>query len=77
MEVKNINQTYVTLNDGNKIPQFGLGVYMIPGDETTREACLAALKMGYRHIDTAHAYQNERGVGKDLFGRTVGNDAAV
>lgn len=27
-----MNQTYVTLNDGNKIPQFGLGVYMIPGD---------------------------------------------
>ena len=59
-----MKQTYITLNDGNKIPQFGLGVYMVPGDETTREACLAALKMGYRHIDTAHAYQNERGVGK-------------
>ena len=54
---------YVTLNDGNKIPQFGLGVYLIRGDEPTREACLAALQMGYRHIDTAHAYQNERGVG--------------
>ena len=58
-----MKQTYITLNDGNKIPQFGLGVYMVPGDETTREACLAALQMGYRHIDTAHAYQNERGVG--------------
>lgn len=57
------NQTYVTLNDGNKIPQFGLGVYMVNGDEATKEACLAALQMGYRHIDTAHAYQNERGVG--------------
>ena len=59
-----MNQNYVTLNDGGKIPQFGLGVYMIQGDEPTCEACLAALKMGYRHIDTAHAYQNERGVGK-------------
>ena len=59
-----MKQNYVTLNDGNKIPQFGLGVYMVRGDEPTREACLAALKMGYRHIDTAHAYQNERGVGK-------------
>ena len=58
-----MNQTYVTLNDGNKIPQFGLGVYMIPGDAKTKETCLEALKLGYRHIDTAHAYQNERGVG--------------
>ena len=58
-----MKQNYVTLNDGNKIPQFGLGVYMVRGDEPTREACLAALQMGYRHIDTAHAYQNERGVG--------------
>lgn len=58
-----MNQTYVTLNDGNKIPQFGLGVYMIPGDADTKEACKEAFALGYRHIDTAHAYQNERGVG--------------
>lgn len=57
------NQTYVTLNNGTKIPQFGLGVYMIMGDQNTKEACMTALKEGYRHIDTAHAYQNERGVG--------------
>lgn len=57
------NQTYVTLNNGTKIPQFGLGVYMISGDQNTKEACLTALREGYRHIDTAHAYQNERGVG--------------
>ena len=59
-----MNQTYVTLNDGNKIPQFGLGVYMIPGDENTKAACVEAFRAGYRHIDTAHAYQNERGVGE-------------
>lgn len=58
-----MEQTYVTLNNGEKIPQFGLGVYMIRGDSDTKAACLNALKMGYRHIDTAHAYQNERGVG--------------
>lgn len=57
------NQTYVTLNNGTKIPQFGLGVYMILGDKNTKDACLVALREGYRHIDTAHAYQNERGVG--------------
>ena len=58
-----MNQMYVTLNDGNKIPQFGLGVYMISGDADTKKACMEAFRVGYRHIDTAHAYQNERGVG--------------
>ena len=57
-------QTYVTLNDGTKIPQFGLGVYMVPEGTETENAVLDALKMGVRHIDTAHAYQNERSVGK-------------
>ena len=57
-------QTYTTLNDGNKIPQFGLGVYMVPAGEETETAVRSALDMGYRHIDTAHAYQNERSVGK-------------
>ena len=57
-------QTYITLNDGTKIPQFGLGVYMIPEGDETYNAVLEALKMGVRHIDTAHAYQNERSVGK-------------
>ena len=59
-----MKQTYVTLNDGTKIPQFGLGVYMVPEGEQTVNAVLDALKTGVRHIDTAHAYQNERSVGK-------------
>ena len=57
-------QTYITLNDGTKIPQFGLGVYQVPEGEATYNAVLDALKMGVRHIDTAHSYQNERSVGK-------------
>lgn len=57
------NQTYVTLNNGAKIPQFGFGVFLIEGDDATEKACIEAFKCGYRHIDTAHAYQNERGVG--------------
>lgn len=57
-------QAYITLNDGNKIPQFGLGVYMVPEGSQTENAVYDALKMGIRHIDTAHAYQNERSVGK-------------
>jgi diketogulonate reductase-like aldo/keto reductase len=52
-----MEQTYVTLNDGNKIPQFGLGVYMVPDGPETENAVLEALKMGIRHIDTAHAYR--------------------
>ena len=58
-----MNQTYITLNNGTKIPQFGMGVYMVPEGEETKHAVLEALQMGYRHIDTAHAYQNERSVG--------------
>lgn len=59
-----MSQTYITLNNGTKIPQFGMGVYMVPSGDATKNACLDALKMGYRHIDTAHAYQNERSVGE-------------
>ena len=57
-------QTYLKLNDGTSIPQFGLGVFMIPEGKETYDAVLQALKLGIRHIDTAHAYQNEHSVGK-------------
>lgn len=43
------------LSDGNEIPQFGLGVYEM-GDQATYDACITALKDGYRHIDTAEWY---------------------
>lgn len=59
-----MSQTYITLNDGNSIPQFGIGVYQVPEGEATYNTIMNALKMGIRHIDTAHAYQNERSVGK-------------
>ena len=55
---------YFELNDGNKIPAIGFGVFMIPADGPTYEAVLAALKAGYRHIDTAAAYMNEQDVGR-------------
>jgi 2,5-diketo-D-gluconate reductase A len=51
----------VTLSDGVEIPQLGYGVFQIPPDETQR-AVETALEAGYRHIDTAAAYRNERGV---------------
>jgi len=56
-------QTYIKLNDGTKIPQMGVGVYMVAGDALTEKTVAAALELGYRHVDTAHAYENERGVG--------------
>lgn len=55
---------YITLNDGNKIPAVGFGVFMIDNNGPTYDAVLAALKAGYRHIDTAAAYFNEEDVGK-------------
>ena len=61
-----MDQTYLKLNDGNVIPQFGMGVYQVPEGEATIHAISEALKLGYRHIDTAHAYQNERSVGKAI-----------
>jgi diketogulonate reductase-like aldo/keto reductase len=59
-------QSYITLNNGVKIPQFGLGVFLVDGDDTTEKTVAEALKLGYRHIDTAHAYFNERGVGEAI-----------
>lgn len=54
----------ITLNDGNKIPAVGFGVYLIPNGGPTYDAALAALRAGYRHIDTAAAYFNEEDVGR-------------
>lgn len=63
----------VTLNDGASIPQLGFGVYQIEPDETAN-AVKTALDIGYRHIDTAEMYQNERGVGEGI--RNAGLDRA-
>ncbi len=56
---------YITLNNGEKIPQLGFGVYQIPNEETA-EAVYQAIKAGYRLIDTAIAYGNEEGVGDGI-----------
>lgn len=55
----------LTMNNGVKIPKMALGVWEIP-DAQTPEAVEAAIDMGYRHIDTAQAYGNERGVGEGV-----------
>jgi 2,5-diketo-D-gluconate reductase A len=58
-------QPTIPFNDGNAIPQVGLGVWKTP-DEGAGDAVAAALQAGYRHVDTAAAYKNERGVGEGL-----------
>lgn len=54
------------LNNNTTIPAVGFGVFMIPNNGPTYEATLAALKAGYRHIDTAAGYMNESDVGKAI-----------
>lgn len=53
----------ITLNNGVEIPQLGFGVFQIEPQET-KDATLAALEVGYRHIDTAEMYGNEKEVGE-------------
>jgi diketogulonate reductase-like aldo/keto reductase len=55
----------LTLNNGVEMPTLGLGVFQTPPDET-KAAVKAALDLGYRHIDTAAAYGNEREVGQAI-----------
>ena len=59
------SQPFVTLNNGLKMPQFGLGTFQSkPGE--VKDAVLEALKLGYIHIDTAFAYGNEAEIGEAL-----------
>ena len=57
------NVPKIRLYNGRYIPQFGLGVYQIRDNSECEKVCLEAFKHGYRHIDTAHVYGNEKGVG--------------
>ena len=62
-----LSETY-NMNNGLKIPKLALGTWLI--DDKVAEAVRQAIKIGYRHIDTAQAYGNERGVGEGV--RTCG-----
>ena len=55
----------ITLNDGTTIPQLGFGVFKVEPEDTERVVS-DALEVGYRHIDTAKAYNNEAGVGRAI-----------
>lgn len=54
-----------TLSNGVEIPKLGLGTWMISNEDVV-QAVVEAVKLGYRHIDTAQAYQNEAGVGEGI-----------
>ena len=61
-----LNET-ITLNNGVEIPRLALGTWLID-DATVADAVKAAARIGYRHVDTAQAYANERGVGEGVRG---------
>ncbi|MDR9396262.1 aldo/keto reductase [Pontimonas sp.] len=63
----------LTLNSGYRIPQLGLGVFLVPQDEAQR-VVTDALEVGYRHIDNAAVYRNEEGVGRALAESGIARD---
>ncbi|TVP95817.1 MAG: aldo/keto reductase [Acholeplasmatales bacterium] len=63
--MKTMHQTY-TLSNGVKMPKIGFGTWQIAAGESAYESVRDALRAGYRHIDTAAAYQNEESVGKAI-----------
>ena len=58
------DQLYMTMNDGHKLPVVGLGTWKSEPGEATYKAVLSSINAGYRHIDTARAYDNESDVGR-------------
>ena len=63
----------ITLNDGNTIPQLGFGVFQIEPEDTA-EAVSEAIEVGYRHVDTAEMYGNEREVGQGIRASGIDRD---
>jgi diketogulonate reductase-like aldo/keto reductase len=61
--MSDVSSAVLSLNTGVGIPQVGLGVWQTGRGETTQTAVAAALRLGYRHVDTARIYGNERDVG--------------
>jgi 2,5-diketo-D-gluconate reductase A len=67
------NVPNLSLNDGNSIPQLGFGVFQVPPEDTAQITGLA-FEAGYRHIDTAQMYGNEKGVGEAIRDSGVARD---
>lgn len=61
----------ITLNDGNKIPQVGLGMWQVTDEKDLKVAFNTAIKSGYRHFDTAQAYNNEAQLGSYIKESTI------
>jgi 2,5-diketo-D-gluconate reductase A len=61
------------MNDGRQIPQLGFGVFQVPAEEVA-DAVACALKTGYRSVDTAAAYRNEKGVGEAIRDSGISRD---
>lgn len=68
-----LNVPHIQLNDGNVIPQLGIGTYKLQGEDAYR-ITQAGLEMGYRHIDTAKLYDNEKEIGRALSDSGVNRD---
>ncbi len=66
-----MNIPAIELNDGTRIPQLGFGVFQIEANETA-SAVRTALEIGYRHIDTAQMYGNEKEVGEGIRAGRIG-----
>lgn len=73
-KITDIKGTY-ELHNGVEMPYFGLGTYKADNDQEVIDAVNYALKIGYRHIDTAAAYKNEEGVGKAVAQSDVAREA--
>lgn len=63
----------ITLNNQTTIPQLGFGVFQVPPEQTA-ETVTQAFEVGYRHIDTAEMYQNEKGVGEAIASSGIARD---
>src|SRR5690606_6152655 len=63
----------LTMNDGNSIPQLGLGVYKVVPEQAA-ENVRTALELGYRHVDTAALDRNEEGVGEGIRASGIDRD---
>ena len=63
--MKNLTDAFV-LSNGVRVPCLGYGTYLTPNGEVARESVMEALRVGYRHVDTAFAYGNETAVGEGI-----------
>ncbi len=74
MSSPDVTSAVLPLNTGASIPQLGLGVWQTARGQVTRDAVASALRLGYRHVDTARIYGNERDVGLGVRDSGVARD---